>query len=428
MVASCGLLQGQHLVKVEPSTDGKNARIQVFPTTENTRGILELLDAQSGRCVKTLHAGAFANGQAFSLGKNPAFKAGLYRVRYRDGIHVAVDMDIKLPNKEKWTNPADVAICDKGVYVMDRGIPGKPPEKKEDGTMTEEVPGIGEFYIFKFLRDGKPDTTFGDRGRATLFEKASSIQSLAVDNEGLIYIPSGGHSVSIFGQSGEAMTQTLGGYDGDPMGTKCTTWVDNVAMGPGRTIYIMTAYAYGSFRVYDRTKNAFEGILYSLFITHTGAYPRAAASDQQGSLYYLTGQHNFQKIEDSGKALKETYATSSSEKMYFPQGPSASAGLIWVVDHGPAGPFWDSGGDNDLLLFWDSGSDIVFFDRFGGPGKAADKVEFLNPTAVAQTSDHLELWVTEDGMPNVDGPSGNKRVRKFKITAEHTEEVPLELK
>jgi len=114
--------------------------------------------------------------------------------------------------------------------------------------------------------------------------------------------------------------------------------------------------------------------------------------------------------------------------MHFPCGPSAAGGLIWVVDHGPAGPFWDSGGDNDLLLFWDSGDDLVFFGRYGGPGKAKDKLEFLNPSAVAQTPDHLELWVTEDGMPVLDGQHGNARVRKFKITAEKTEEVPLELK
>ncbi len=423
-----GFMQAQHLVKVEPSADGKNARIQVFPAKENTRGILELLDGKSGSCVKTLYAGTFASGQTFTLGKNPGLKAGSWRVRYRDGIGVATNLDITLQKKERWNNPKDIAICDKGVYVMDPGIPAKPPEKKEDGTMTDEVPGIGEFYVYKFSRDGKPDATFGDRGRATIFDKPYAIDSMAVDSEGLIYIPSGGHDSMVVGPSGEPMNQRIGGYDGDPMGPKCTTWLDNVAIGPGKKIYLLTAAAYGTLRAYDRLKNAFDGVLYSMVITRVGALPRAVASDQQGSIYYLTPDHAFQKVEDDGKALKETYSSSSAEKMYLPRGPSASGGLIWVVDHGPAGPFWDSGGDNDLLLFWDTGGDIVFFDRFGGPGKAADKVEFLNPSAVAQSPDHLELWVTEDGLPNVDGPPGNKRVRKFSITAENTEEVPLELK
>lgn len=421
-------LRAQHLVKVEPSADGKNVRIQVFPAKEGTTGIIELLDARSGKCVKTLWAGPLGSGQALSLGKNPNLKPGSYRVRYRDGIGVAFDSEIPLPRKEKWLNPTDVAFTDKGIYVLDRGFPSKAPEKKEDGSMTEEIPAIGEFNLFRFTREGKPDTTFGDRGRASLYDKAARMESLAVDNEGLIYIPSGGHSVAVFGPTGDPMSQTIGGYDGDPFGPKCTTWVDNVAIGPGRTIYILTAYAYGTLRAYDRTKNAFEGILYSLKITGNGAAPRALTSDQEGNLYYLTGRHVLQKVEDNGKAFTETYSSSSSDKMYFPRGPSACAGLIWVVDHGPAGPFWDSGGDNNLLLYWDTGSEITLFSRFGGPGKAKDKVEFLNPTAVAQSPDHLELWVTEDGMPYPEGPNGNARVRKFKITAEHTEEVPLELK
>ncbi len=429
LLCACGLLQGQPLMKVEPSADGKNARIQVFPTHEKTRGIVELIDAKSGRCVKTVYAGALASGQAFTLGQVNNLKSGSYRVRYRDGIGVTVDQEITLPKKEKWINPADVVICDKGVYVLDRGFPGKDPEKKDDGTMSEAVPPIGELRVYKFLPDGKPDTTFGDRGRAILSETPAVRPSFTVDNEGIIYLPAPPmHSVTVFDPSGAKMNQILGGYSGDAYSPQSTTCVDNVGIGPGRTIYLLSTWGYGNFRAYDRTKNNFDGLLYGMVIEATGGTPRAMTTDHEGSIYYLTGKRAWQKVDDTGKALKETYGSSSSEKMYFPQGPSASGGLIWVVDHGPAGPFWDSGGDNALLLFWDSGNDIVFVDRYGGPGKAKDKLEFLNPSAVAQTPDHLGLWVVEDGTPIPDGPSGNTRVRTFKITAEHTEEAPLELK
>jgi hypothetical protein len=50
----------------------------------------------------------------------------------------------------------------------------------------------------------------------------------------------------------------------------------------------------------------------------------------------------------------------------------------------------------------------------------------MNPSSAVQTPDHLELWVVEDGLPNGDGPPGNARVRKFRITSAKSEEAPLE--
>ncbi len=420
-----GTLCAGPLLKVEPSTDGKNARIQVFPSETKGFGLLELVEAGSSNCVRTLHAGTFSSGQIFSLGANHGLKDGAYRVRYREGVTLAVDTVVKLSHNEKWINPTDVAISKKGVYVFDRGIPGTPAAKKEDGTMTDEVPGKGSTYLHRFLRDGKPDTTFADRGRATLLDDPWTIVSMAVDDEGWIYFPSGGHDVRVFGSYGETTTQTIGGWDGDPLGPKGTGWVFSLALGPARKIYIYTGY--GIMRVYDRSKNGFEGNLYSSPIATQGV-GRPMTSDREGSIYRTTATHLLQKIEDTGKALKETYTSKESDKMYVPMGPSASAGLIWVVDHGPCGPFWDSGGDNDLLLFWDNGSELVFIERFGAPGKAADKLEFLNPCAVAQTPDLMVLWIAKDRMPKPDGPPGNTRVRKFRINAAQTEEVPLDLK
>ena len=110
-------------------------------------------------------------------------------------------------------------------------------------------------------------------------------------------------------------------------------------------------------------------------------------------------------------------------------GPCASAGLVWVAAHGPGpGPFWDSGGGGEVLLFCDDGSKITLIECFGTPGVAANRLEFLNPSAVVMTPDHQELWVVEDGLANADGPPGNARVRHFKIRAAHSEEAPLELR
>ena len=89
------------------------------------------------------------------------------------------------------------------------------------------------------------------------------------------------------------------------------------------------------------------------------------------------------------------------------------------------GPQWDIDG-GEVVLLWDDGEIIQLVQRFGLPGVAANNLQFMNPSAAVQPPDHLALWVVEDGLPNGEGPPGNARVRKFRITSSKSEEAPLE--
>lgn len=430
-VAALGSVHAAPILKVDPSPDGKGANIQVFPSKSDVPSLLDLVDAKTGVCIATLHAGPVASGQSFTLGRIvKGLPSGSYKVRFREGIGLAPELDVKLQKKEKWINPRDIVINSKGVYVYDSGFATIPAQTQDDGTTSEPVPGKGSNFVYRFTRDGQPDKTFADRGRATLWEDPRGVNSFDVDEEGIIYVTTLGHDATAFDANGNAMSITFGGWDGDPLGPKGTGWVNGVAVGGQNHLYIYTGY--NNVKVYDRRKSGFEGILYKHDLTPGGTYNggRPITSDRKGAVYHITTDHCIQRWNDTGKEIQPVY-TSGDAKMLVPMGINASAGLIWVVDHGPTvGPFWDTGGDTGVLLFWDSGDGIRLVERYGVPGKAADKLEFLHPSAVAQSPEHTEVWVVEDGMPCKleESPPGNARVRKFKITATQTDELPLELK
>ena len=426
LICCASALEASPLISLD-GTGSDAITIRVSPRNASSISLLEVLDTK-GTCLKTVHAGGFSNGQKFSVGKNHGLKPGDYRIRYREGVTLALDAAVTLPHKERWVNPTDIAINSKGVYVLDRGIIEVPAVKSEDGTTTDAVPGLGSTYLYRFSRDGKPDTTFADRGRMTVDEAPTRVWSVAVDDEGIIYLPSQReHRVMVFSPTGDKTDQTIGGYEDNPNSNRNTTYISWIALGPGKRIYLF----FGDLvRVYDRTKNAFDGFLY----TGNSAYSKIVdgrsiggnqiTSDRQGAVYIASEAHQLEKLLDDGKAIKPSYSFHAAP-MCSPMGPSAAGGLVWVATHGPATPYWDSGGAGEMVLFWDNGAELVRVEAYGKAGKAADKLEFINPCATAQTSDHLELWVAEDGVANPDGPPGNARVRKFHIASTRSEEAPL---
>lgn len=421
-------LKAAPLLKVTADADGRGATIEVSPSQPGVSGLLEVLDAQ-GECLKTLRAGRFTTGRPFHISIQDGLKPGPYRIRYREDLTLTPDQDLLLPRKEKWVNPCDVAITGKGVYILDRGIPAtEAVVKKEEGASGEAPTDQGATHVYKFTHDGKPDPSFGDRGRATISEKPSShiVVSLAADPSGYVYLPSELAEVRVFDPTGAVPAPGIGG---SAEGAQSTTWAGALTLGPGKLIYIFSG-GLRNLSVYDRTSAGFEGFRYGLKTERTGTTSRSIGSDRRGAIYMATQTDLLlQKIDDTGKELKESYRSDPSDKMYLPMGPSAEAGLIWVADHGPGGgPFWDSGGGGEVLLFWDSGRELSLVSRFGSPGLSKDKLEFLNPCSTAQTPDHLGLWVMEDGLPNADGPPGNARVRRFKIGCARSEEATVELK
>lgn len=285
--------------------------------------------------------------------------------------------------------------------------------------------------LLRLNLDGTADTTFGEGGWAKVAESEGQygLRGIAVDESGTIYIGSGGHSVRVFSPTGERTDREIGGWDGEPHGPKCTPWANSVAVGPGNKLYIPNSY--GNMKVYDRTKAGFDGILYHTTLAGGGgALPRAGACDALTHVVYVVNSsHAVERYVDDGKSIAHAYTAKADFRTPIATGPYASGGLIWIAAHGPGyGPYWDSGGGGEVVLLWDNGQSIELVDRFGYPGVETEELAFLNPSAVVMDQTHRTVWVAEDGQANPDGPPGNARVRRFRLHAVHTEELPIELR
>lgn len=418
------LARSGQLLTVESSKDG--ARIQVTPSRPGSDGLLELVEDRSGRCVRTLWAGSLGSKKTIPLGKEAKLPAGTYRVRYREGLGLAPDSALTLPGSVKWSNPTDLVLTEKAIYVYEQGL-GEPSKEGEEPKAMSS--GTNVPYIHKFNKDGTPDARFADRGRlgplpSAPYWPAHAIRSFGVDEAGCVYVGSGYHEVLVFDPSGDKTPVKIGGYAAEgPDAGSVTMNVNSIVCGPNHRIYLPGMF--GDLMVYDRTKEGLEGFLYkaTLASTRPGLH-RCVATDGEGGVYAIDHASTLQKFRDTGKALLPAYAADPSDKLSFPTGPSASGGLLWVAAHGGP-PTWDSDG-GEVVLFWDNQESLQRVARFGKPGKAPDKVQFMNPSAAVQTPDHLALWVVEDGMPNAEGPPGNARVRKFTISSTKSEEAPLE--
>lgn len=425
-----GMLSYDHAKPTDP-------QVRIAPSKTAALAFLEVVDPKTGRVLKTLFAGSITPGNQYPIQRGRKLPTGSYTLRYREGITIQFDSAIPAGKSGQWTNPVDVIVADKGVYVWDSGrpLPKRVKDSAAPAPPTEvEAATESRACVFKFTRDGKPDATFGDRGRSEPFAGPKSdphasrlynlIHAIAVDPEGRVYIGSTYHEVVILDPSGQRLAQTVGGWDNDPHGPKCTGWVNSLAAGAKNRLYLPSGY--GNMKVYDTTKEKLEGALYSCKLPGLIGPDRCVASDPP-FVYVINSGGTIGRFRDTGSAIEadDVWSSSGAKKMINPCGIGCAGGLIWVASHGGP-PLWDSDG-GEIFLFWDNGGEIEYIDRWGRPGKAADKLEFLNPSAVAMTPDHKELWVTEDGGINDEGPPGNARVRKFKVGSVLTEELPLEI-
>lgn len=418
--------------------------------------------------------------------------AGTYKARYRGGVEVAFDAAIKRPDAKvpNWLNPTDVTRVGDAVYVFDAGelVPETRPEflnemtvntlkekqvitgrfssVKDDVLCMLDKVGNGQYVsnfsivltpesialvkkmekgwhemlakrrergprIFKMDRGGKADTSFGENG-ALVLDPAIHLyyRAFGVDPaSGNVLIGSGGHELLVFDRAGKPTPQTIGGWEAPPLDSKwCTPGPTSFAFGPNNRIYIPGG-PYANGKVYDCTKSGHDGILYPFVLPECEGLDRYICGDGRGAFYTCGRAEQVTKHFDDGKAVKIVSTTTPELKLARPTGGCAGGGLVWWVCHGPGyGPFWDSGGGGEIVMFWDAGSELKLIDRFGVPGLAEDAVEFLNPSAVSVNAQQTEMWITEDGGVNKDGPKGNARVQRFLITARDAEEVLIEIK
>lgn len=474
---------GAQSLRLSPAPDGKGLTISVEPSRLTGPGLLEVVDG-NGTVLRTLNGGRFRSNATFALRADDRLAPGRYKVRYRERLGLALDGEVKRPDGQPWVSPTDLVIVGRFLYVLDSGLsvddskPGQAerewkqkdgktfkakfnaytPESKafvltapdsstiytsvealqpDDAAFAEQLIKDEQVwlkqreekasYLYKMTRDGVAETTFGQGGRLSL-GLLYGVRSVAVDpNLGTIFLPSGGHEINVFDASGNKTTQTIGGWDNDPNGPKGLVWVSSLAISDvNNRIYIPLSYANG--KVYDRTKNQFEGIISRFDLPRYPGLDRNVAVE--GNAVYITNRnHQVEKFVDEGANVKFAYASNPELKLAHPAGLSALPSLVWMACHGPGfGPYWDSGGGGEVVLLFDDGKQFSLVDRYGFPGTAADRLEFLNPSAAIASADHGELYVLEDGQPNAEGPRGNARIRRFKITAGVTKEIVVDLK
>ena len=470
-------------MSVRPSADGKQVYIELAELPAISSRLLELVDPVTGEVLRTLWAGRSRSSQTVVLNRVMKIEPGRYILRYRDGLSLTYADKLDGPVNGRWTNPCEIVFTQDAIFVMEEGndIGGLPEEitRKRIWTLTNDRRFTGGYYrisggtvllsdkrnmhvrfqlkeftpadqeqlrdlerlrleyvtkltlnggsIWKLSRDGKVDPTFGEEGRIRLWQdRKAAVRSFALGSDGKIYASSAYHEAIAYDPNGQRLKFAIGGWDNKPYGSKTTGWVNTLVMGPGDRLYFPTAY--GMLRVYDATKPGFTGILYSIKLSEDVGLSPCMTLDGMGNLYLVGRQNSITKYLDDGQEFKRLWNQPAPGGVARLTGPSFSKGLLWVADHGPSkGPYWDSGGGGEVLLFWDDGDNARLIDRFGKVGDAADKPEFMDPSAVKITPDHQYLWVVEDGHHYVEGPSGGARIRKFQITAQRTQEAELDL-
>lgn len=475
--------QGAPLMAVHTSAEAKQVRVELAELPEISTRLLEIVDPATGDVLRTLWAERTRSGNGVTVTEALKLAPGKYKLRYRDGLALEYADNLAGPANGKWTNPCDILFTPDAIFVMEAGVYiGEVSEEvtrkrkwvladgrgftgsyyraagptvamfnqagavihfrldqftAEDQKLLKDLEGKRIEYqaeiaqnggkIWKLSRDGKVDPAFGDAGHIQLWQdRHADTRSFAIGSDGKIFTSSTYHEALAYGPDGKRLKLAVGGWDNNPYGPRCTGWVNTLAMGPGDRLYFPTAY--GMLRVYDATKPGFTGLLYSLKMTEEVGLSPCLTLDGTGNLYMVAGDNSITKYHDDGKAITRLWNLPAPGGVARLTAPSFSKGLLWVADHGPSkGPFWDSGGGGEVLLFWDDGKMAHFIERFGKPGDADDKPEFMDPSSVRMTPDHLGLWVVEDGFPYAEGPRGGARIRKFHVKAEHTEEAELDL-
>ncbi len=412
LVAASATLAHAQTITATPNKEGNTATIEVSTQSRDAKGIVELLD-KDGNVVYTVYAGP-TKPMPKTVFSYTGLKPGLYTLRYRENLELSFDSEVKRPDRPdgKWTSPADVKITPQNIYVYDAGNVDDNPANRKGG------------QIFKFNKDLSQDLSFGKAGSLNVGYRPNNT-SFAVDEKGSIFIGAS-HQVSVFDWKGTPQTYRVGSTElhlKDPKVT--TTWVNAVALGTDDKIYITSK---SPLKVYNKNKNAIDGFLYGIKDKETpilGWGPAIMASHD--NVYIADSKNQIIKFTDDGKTLTRKYATAHkpAELIYGPSGMTLSGNLLWVAARGPGpGPFWDSGGGDEILLYWDTGSALQLFQRFGSPGTIPDAVMFHYPTAVAITPDGSKLWVVEDGRGDPKAPQGspigNARVRIFDIKPKST--------
>lgn len=419
ILAGTGLAHAQNIVAT-PNKDGTATTVEVTGAARDAKGVVEVVNSES-KVVATLYAGTMKQMPKTTF-SYAGYKPGVYTLRYRENLEIKFDTEIKRPDAPdgKWVSPTDIKVTPMGIYVYDAGMPDNQAAPKATAT------------IFKFNKDLSSDLAFAKGGSLGVGYRPNTL-SFAVDEKGSIFIGSS-HFVSVFDWKGAPQPFRVGSTEDHLKNPKAsTTWVGAIALGENNKIYITSK---SPLKVYDRTKNSVDGILYSInFKENPNISIGPSITASGNTLYIADAKNQITKFTDDGKTLTRNYATAHkpAELIFGPTGLTTSGNLLWVAARGPGpGPFWDSGGGDEILLYWDNGTSLQLFQRYGTPGTIPDAVQFHQPIGLAVSADGSKLYVAEDGRGDSRAPQGsplgNARVRVFDIKPKSTAQTIISIK
>ena len=265
---------------------------------------------------------------------------------------------------------------------------------------------------------------------------AKTPQNFCFDQDGALYIGSGGHSVVKLDQNGKKL-MSYGGMknEKDARGRQkpsdsSTIWGVALGIGANNRLYIKSS---NGTLVYDRTHTDLEGFLYkSTFgmyfaslrgLGHAG--PSVISNPETGDMYWVSHTHMLHKLVDTGTDLKEVYRYKKTKKMVpgFITG-ATGIGTDW------AGTLFIANRLNYCLeKFVDTGTAFKWVRSYGAKGRDLDKKGFYGIHDVCLDGD--SLYIVEDGQPipfQDSAKSGNHRLSKWKFTYKSVKNIKLNIK
>ncbi len=472
---------GQSL-DIKPSADGKSFTITPRATQDAAWGLIELVNPKTGNVERVLYAGRISRETSIAFTPDVSIKPGEYLLRLRDGITLAFDRPVLRPDSPtgQWVNPTHLAWHNGFLFIGEAGfntpeivaqrspeltwatrdgktvkgicarveegnaliiasdpalgvVPVDPDKQAPDVTVvvrdvqkqTADWRALIKFqrpFIIKLGPDGKPASNWGDHGYcrdAPIYP--GTMHGLTADENGSLYMPYNDASTVVIGPLGLLEKRNVGDFTGNAP--------RSVAAAGPKKLYVVPYTGYLKLFVCDRTLDGAAANLYTVSPFKNGSWiTNCIAADASGNVYMADPHGTLTKYTDTGKTVEENYVSTPDPVPQQLGGISLSKNLVWLAAHGPGpGPFWDSGGGGEVLLFYDSGKSLSLLARFGTPGLNTDPIEFLNPRATLMTPDHKQLYVAEDGLPNTDGPPGNARVSLFKIKAAFEDATPIQI-
>lgn len=395
----------------------------ILSAQRTTEATARIYDAE-GRFIRTIAGEVFKPNDKVMIewdkkdAQGQLVPAGAYTLRVECGFSIKLDKTFAkegVLKDESIVNPKSIAVDKKGdLFVLD----------------------VAKATVHKFHADGSPANDWEGVNHFA-GESAPRFSSVAVNQEGMIYMPEGlaGHSVAVFDGKTGKRAFTIGGFFGEDLHWKIKPgglgWPAFAVLG-GDRVYV-TCPGYLMLAAFSQNKPDMEGAFWRNG-KESGGFDSAGTagdSDGQNGLYFGSAAcHNstqFFKVIDTGERVQFAYdvrqfqhpVTRVEKKLAGIRGvASDKQGVVYVLMR-PT---------QQILKIVDIGTRFQVVGIAGAKGDVAEKAQFMGPTSLAISPAGDALYVSEDNEPlaGEEPPTGLARVTKYAIA--HTSKREFKVK